>query len=93
MLCKETRYTKLGGKKATGHKILMVKIRGSAHIGEVCNVINKSEHFKNVLCQNDLFIPHKTDLFYCFRFFIYDQYYTIAHVTAETAQFHGTIIN
>ncbi|RMC11518.1 hypothetical protein DUI87_11637 [Hirundo rustica rustica] len=25
------------------------------------------------------------------RFFSYDQYYTIAHVTAEMAQFHGMI--
>lgn len=71
----------------------MVKIKGSAHIGEVCNGINKSEHCNHILCQNDLITPHKGDLFYCFWFFIYDQYYTIAHLTAETAPFHGMIIS
>lgn len=72
-------------------KTLMIKIKGSAHIREVCNGINKSEHFNHILCQNDLIIPHKRDLFYCFRFFSYDQFYTIAHVTAEMAQFRGVI--
>lgn len=79
------------GEKASGHKILTVKITGSAHIREVCNGTNKSEPFNHIMCQNDLIIPHKRDLFYCFRFFSYDQCYTIAYVTAETAQFHGMI--
>lgn len=49
------------GKK--GHKILTVKIKGSAHIREVCNGINKSEYFNHIMCQNDLIVPHKRDLF------------------------------
>lgn len=55
------------GEKASGHKILMVKIKGSAHIGEVCSGVNKSEHFNHMLCQNNLITPHKRDIFYCFR--------------------------
>lgn len=78
-------------KKSNSHVLLMAKIKGRTHIQKVFHSINKSEYFSPIMCPNDLITLHKVEFFFCFRFFNYYRYYTIAHVTAEMAQFHGMI--
>lgn len=80
------------GKKAVDIYSQWSKSKVVLTFRKVCNSINKSEHFSPIICPNDPIILHKADFFFvCFRFFSYDQCYTIAHVTAKTAQSHGMI--